>query len=280
MKKYSFFTMLLTLATMGLMNFACFQTKAQNNVQYFNLQQVKLLPSDFKSAQQTDLNYMLSLDTDRLLAPYLKAAGLDTLKANYGNWENTGLDGHIGGHYLSALSNMYASTGDARMNQRLEYMLAQLKRCQDKIGTGYLGGMPGGIALWKDIEQGKIITDDFALNGKWVPLYNLHKLFAGLRDAYVIAGKESAKVMLIRLTDFINNIANKLTDEQIQTMLVSEHGSLNEIFADVAVITGDKKYLELAKRFSHRKILEPLLARTRPTDRFACQYANTKGGRV
>ncbi|MDI9874903.1 glycoside hydrolase family 127 protein [Flectobacillus rivi] len=261
MKKSSFFTVLLTLATIGLMSFTCFHTKAQNSIQYFKLQQVKLLPSDFKSAQQIDLNYMLSLDTDRLLAPYLKAAGLDTLKANYGNWENTGLDGHIGGHYLSALSNMYASTGDARMNQRLEYMLAQLKRCQDKIGTGYLGGMPGGIALWKDIEQGKIITDDFALNGKWVPLYNLHKLFAGLRDAYLIAGKESAKVMLIRLTDFINNIANKLTDEQIQTMLVSEHGSLNEIFADVAAITGDKKYLELAKRFSHRRILEPLLAR-------------------
>jgi hypothetical protein len=95
MKKSSFFTVLLTLATVGLMSFTCFQTKAQNSIQYFKLQQVKLLPSDFKSAQQIDLNYMLSLDTDRLLAPYLKAAGLDTLKANYGNWENTGLDGHI-----------------------------------------------------------------------------------------------------------------------------------------------------------------------------------------
>ena len=154
---------------------------------------------------------------------------------------------------------MYASTGDTRLNQRLDYMLTQLKRCQDKIGTGYLGGMPGGIEMWRDIEQGKITSDTFALNGKWVPLYNLHKLLAGLRDAYLIAGKPEAKTMLIRLTDFIYNVSAKLSDEQIQTMLFSEQGGLNEVFADVDVITGDKKYLVLARRYSHRMILDPLI---------------------
>ncbi|GAO41409.1 glycoside hydrolase family 127 protein [Flavihumibacter petaseus] len=235
------------------------QAAAQEKMQPFPLQQVRLLEGPFKEAQLTDMNYMLRLDPDRLLAPYLKEAGLAAKMDNYPNWENTGLDGHIGGHYLSALSLMYAATGDARMNERLDYMLAELKRCQDKIGTGYLGGMPGGIQLWQDIAAGKITSDTFALNGKWVPLYNLHKTLAGLRDAYTIAGKEQGKVILIKLVDFVATIAGKLSDDQIQTMLVSEHGGLNEVFADVSVITGDQKYLQLAKRFSHKILLDQLV---------------------
>jgi DUF1680 family protein len=244
--------------------FLCFTglsvVKGQSSLKSFQLQHVRLLPGPFKDAQGTDLNYMLSLDPDRLLAPYLKEAGLVPKKENYGSWENTGLDGHIGGHYLSALSYMYASTGDERLNQRLDYMLAQLQRCQDKIGSGYLGGMPGGIAMWNDIAKGKIVSDTFALNGKWVPLYNLHKTMAGLRDAYVIAKKIRARTMLIRLTDFIYKISEKLTDDQIQLMLTSEHGSINEIFADVSVYANNEKYLRLARRFSHHFLLDPLIA--------------------
>jgi uncharacterized protein len=161
--------------------------------------------------------YMLALDPDRLLAPYQKEAGLLPKKENYGNWENTGLDGHIGGHYLSALTFMYATTNDAQLNKRLDYMLSELKRCQDKIGSGYLGGTPGGTAMWKDISQGKIISDTFALNVKWVPLYNLHKLLAGLRDAYMIAGKTGAKEILITLTDYIDKVSRNLSDEQKQS---------------------------------------------------------------
>jgi DUF1680 family protein len=242
---------------------ACFvlplQTRAQSLLHEFKLQQVALLPGVFKNAQQTDLTYMLALDPDRLLAPYLKEAGLKPKKKSYGNWENTGLDGHIGGHYLSALSNMYASTHNAEMNRRLDYMLTQLKRCQDKIGSGYLGGTPGGTAMWKDIAAGKIEADTFALNKKWVPLYNLHKLFAGLRDAYTIAGKIQAKEILVRLTNYIEGVSQRLNDQQIQMMLISEHGGLNEVFADVAVITGQDKYLTLARRFSHKAILNPLI---------------------
>ena len=224
----------------------------------FTLNEVRLLPGVFKNAQQTDMNYMLALEPDRLLAPYLTEAGLKPKKESYKNWENTGLNGHIGGHYLTALSLMYASTNNSEMSKRLDYMLAQLKICQDKIGSGYIGGTPGGVAMWRDISEGKIESGTFELNKKWVPLYNIHKLFAGLRDAYQIAGKQQAKEMLIKLTDFIERISQKLSDEQIQKMLVSEQGSLNEVFADVSVITGDKKYLTLARRFSHKLILNPL----------------------
>jgi len=241
-------------------------TSAQDGLHSFTLQQVELLSGDFKDAQQTDLKYILALDPDRLLAPFLKEAALKPKKENYGNWENTGLDGHIGGHYLSALSFMYASTNNPELNRRLDYMLAELKRCQDKIGSGYIGGTPGGTAMWKDIAIGKIDADTFALNKKWVPLYNLHKLFAGLRDAYMIAGKTQAKDLLIKLTDYIDVVSSKLSDTQIQTMLISEHGGLNEVFADVAVITGKNKYLKLARRYSHRELLNPLIQGKDPLD--------------
>ncbi|RZK53835.1 MAG: glycosyl hydrolase, partial [Pedobacter sp.] len=64
-------------------------TFGQDKLQAFSLNEVRLLDGPFKAAQQTDLAYMLSLNPDRLLAPYLKDAGLPTKAEQYGNWENT-----------------------------------------------------------------------------------------------------------------------------------------------------------------------------------------------
>lgn len=228
-------------------------------LQSFPLSSVRLLESPFKAAQQTDMKYILALDPDRLLKPYLKEAGIESKAETYGNWENTGLDGHIGGHYLSALSEMYAATGNKQLNEKLNYMLNWLEKCQQKNGNGYIGGVPGSKALWDDIAKGKIDAGSFSLNNKWVPWYNIHKLYAGLIDAYTLTGNVKAKNMLIKLSDWCLNLTANLSDEQIQQMLRSEHGGMNEAFADVAAITGDKKYLKLAQKFSHKGILNPLL---------------------
>ncbi len=225
----------------------------------FPLSSVRLLESPFKVAQQTDLKYILSLDADRLLAPYFKEAGLETKVINYPNWENTGLDGHIGGHYISALAEMYAATGNQKIKQRLDYMLDGLEKCQQKNGNGYIGGVPGSKALWDEIAQGKIEAGSFSLNNKWVPWYNIHKVYAGLVDAYNLTGNEKAKKMFIQLSDWCLTLTKNLSDDQIQQMLRSEHGGMNEVFADVAAIMGDKKYLVLAQKFSHKEILDPLL---------------------
>jgi DUF1680 family protein len=234
----------------------------QASLQPFNLGEVRLLDGPFKQAQETDKKYMLSLDADRLLAPYLKEAGLQPKAASYGNWENTGLDGHIGGHYLSALALMYASTGDAKVKDRMEYMIAELDKCQVKNGDGYLAGIPGGKEIWKEIKAGNIKSSSFSLNGKWVPLYNIHKIYAGLYDAYAIAGNAKAKQMLLKLTDWCVDLVSNLSDQQVQELLKSEHGGLNETFAHVYAITGDQKYLQLAKRFSDQSILNVLHANT------------------
>lgn len=249
------------------------KAQTQQEVSYFPLQDVKLLESPFLQAQQTDLHYILAMEPDRLLAPFLREAGLTPKAPSYTNWENTGLDGHIGGHYISALSMMYAATGDTAVYNRLNYMLAELHRAQQAVGTGFIGGTPGSLQLWKEIKAGNIRAGGFDLNGKWVPLYNIHKTYAGLRDAYLYAGSNLAREMLIALTDWMIDITAGLTDQQMQDMLRSEHGGLNETFADVAAITGDKKYLELARRFSHKVILDPLI---KDEDRLTGMHANTQ----
>ena len=249
------------------------KAQTQQEVSYFPLQDVKLLESPFLQAQQTDLHYIMAMEPDRLIAPFLREAGLTPKAPSYTNWENTGLDGHIGGHYISALSMMYAATGDTAIYNRLNYMLAELHRAQQAVGTGFIGGTPGSLQLWKEIKAGNIRAGGFDLNGKWVPLYNIHKTYAGLRDAYLYAGSDLARQMLIALTDWMIDITAGLTDRQMQDMLRSEHGGLNETFADVAEITGDKKYLELARRFSHKVILDPLI---KDEDRLTGMHANTQ----
>jgi len=242
-------------------------------VQSFPLSDVRLLESPFLHAQELDKQYLLDMEADRLLAPFLREAGLTPKAESYTNWENTGLDGHIGGHYLSALSLMYASTGDKQIKSRLDYMLSELKRCQNANGNGYIGGVPGGKVIWDEVAAGNIRAGGFSLNDKWVPLYNIHKTYAGLRDAWLLAGNKKAKEMLIKMTDWAIRLVSQLSDEQMQDMLRSEHGGLNETFADVAAITGDLKYMELAHKFCHQYILEPLLAKE---DKLTGLHANTQ----
>lgn len=242
-------------------------------VESFSVNDVKLTQSDFKHAEDMDIRYLLGIDPDRLLAPYLKEAGLTPKAQNYTNWENTGLDGHIGGHYLSALSYMYASTGNAEIKGRLDYFISELKRCADANGNGYISGVPDGKKKWKEISEGNIRASSFGLNDGWVPLYNIHKIFAGLRDAYLLTGNKDAKQMFINLTAWMYDLTKGLSDDQLQRMLDSEHGGLNETFADAAAISGDERFMQLAKRFSHKKVLDPLL---RGEDRLTGMHANTQ----
>lgn len=152
-------------------------------------------------------------------------------------------------------------------------MLKWIDSCQKKNGDGYVGGIPGGRAMWQQIANGQIKAGSFSLNDKWVPLYNIHKLYSGLVDAYQVAGIKKVKDVLIKLSDWCLKLTSNLSDAQIQDILRSEHGGINEVFANVSAITGDKKYLELARRFSHRIILNPLLQHK---DVLTGMHANTQ----
>ncbi|WP_216362571.1 glycoside hydrolase family 127 protein [Bowmanella denitrificans] len=257
----------LVALTLGLV------VNSVNAVELFELQQVRLTDSPFAHAQQVNLQYLLAMDPDRLLAPYLREAGLPTGAEPYGNWESSGLDGHIGGHYLSALSLAYAATGEPKLKLRLDTMIDQLGKAQQANGNGYLGGIPDGNAAWQQIRQGQISADLFSLNQRWVPWYNLHKIFAGLVDAHRLGHNAKAKSLLLELGNWLKNLTETLSDSQIQSMLIAEHGGMNEVLVDLYEISGDKAYLALAERFSHRLILDPLLEKQ---DRLNGLHANTQ----
>ena len=269
MKRHLFTSMVLSLVLCAPPSRAQIPTRIES----FPLSAVRLGPSQFLRNQQADISYLLGLDADRLLAPYLKGAGLPPRAENYTNWENTGLDGHIGGHYLSALSYMYAATANPEIATRLDYFLSELRRAQQHRSDGYLGGVPNPDQIWNEIARGDIRAASFGLNDRWVPLYNIHKIYAGLRDAWLLAGRKDAREMLIRLADWMIREVSELSDEQIQQMLASEQGGLNETFADVYDITRDKKYLRLAHQFSDQRMLQPLL---RGEDNLTGKHANTQ----
>ena len=48
----------------------------QPKLKSFRLQEVQLLPGIFKDAENTDMKYIMEMVPDRLLAPYLREAGL------------------------------------------------------------------------------------------------------------------------------------------------------------------------------------------------------------
>ena len=264
--KRSLFSLLVCLAS-------TFMFGQQTKLETFKLQDVSLEEGPFRNAMLVDLEYILELNPDKLLAPFLREAELEPKAESYTNWENSGLDGHIGGHYLTALAQMQASAGSKKADSLLNYSLDELERVQQANGNGYIGGVPGSKELWREISNGNIDAASFSLNGKWVPLYNIHKTYAGLRDAYQIAGKSKAKDMLISFSDWMLQVTSGLSKEEIQELLVSEHGGLNEVFADVAKITGEEKYLELAYKFSHQKLLKPLAS---SNDILNGMHANTQ----
>ncbi|MBO0721588.1 MAG: glycoside hydrolase family 127 protein [Blastocatellia bacterium] len=221
---------------------------------------VRLTGGPLKHAQDLDAEYLLKLEPDRMLAYYRKRAGLDPKAEGYGGWDGDGrnLTGHIAGHYLSAVSYMYAATGDPRFKERADYIVSQLKEVQEKNGDGYLGALANGKEQFNEVARGNIRSSSFDLNGLWSPWYVLHKTFAGLRDAYRYTGNRSALDVEIKFAAWADDILSKLDDAQLQRMLNTEFGGMDEVSADLYADTGDKRWLALSHRFDHRDLLMPL----------------------
>lgn len=238
----------------------------------FALADIKLGEGVFAHSHAVNRRYLAALTVDRLVAPYRIEATLTPRAPKYPNWESMGLEGHTAGHYLSALAQE-AAQGDAEMRQRLDYMVNELAACQQANGDGYVGAVPNGRALWSKVSAGMGDASSFSLSDAWVPFYNLHKMFAGLRDAWWYAGNHQARGILIGFADWADRLVAGLDEQQMQALLATEHGGMNEVLADVYAITGDRRYLALARRFSHRALLEPLLRRQDALDGL---HANTQ----
>ena len=243
----------------------------------FPLSDVTLLDGPLKNARDLNIKTLLQYDVDRLLAPFLKEAGLPPKKPSFPNWD--GLDGHVGGHYLTAMA-INAATGSEECRKLMEYMISELQACADanaknypEWGKGYVGGVPGSDRIWSNYKKGNFGP----YYGAWVPYYNIHKMYAGLRDAWVYAGNEQAKKLFLGFCDWAIDLTAGLTDAQVEQTLHTEHGGMNEVLADAYAITGDKKYLDVAKRFSHKRLLLPLSQRQDCLDNM---HANTQVPKV
>lgn len=224
----------------------------------FPLGDITLLDGPLKHARDLNVQVLLKYDCDRMLAPYRKEAGLQPRKPSYPNWD--GLDGHVGGHYLSALA-INAATGNEECRKRMEYMISELQLVLDANNQrheawchNYIGGVPNSAKMWTAFSKG-----DFGpYFGIWAPFYNIHKMYAGLRDAWLYCGNEQAKNLFLKFCDWAVDITRDLNDGQMEKMLGNEHGGMNEVLADAYAITGEQKYLDCARRFSHRMLLVPL----------------------
>jgi DUF1680 family protein len=259
------------------------------------LSAVRLTGGPLKHAQDLTADYLLKLEPDRMLAGYRVRAGLEPKAEGYGGWDAVDgrqLTGHIAGHYLSAVSLMYAATGDERFKQRADYIVDEMKEVQDKHGDGYLGALLGtkpgerprrgrpraedlvdGKQLFEDLSGGQIRSSGFDLNGMWSPWYTLHKTYAGLRDAYRYTGNKTALELEIKFAEWAEKILAPLNDQQIQQMLNTEFGGMNEIFVDLYADTGDKRWLDFSYKFEHQSFIEPL---KNGRDNLAGKHGNTQ----
>lgn len=223
----------------------------------------------FDTSQEIGRSYLLELDVDRLLAPIYEGAGLISPKPSYGGWEKMEIKGHSIGHYLSAVANMYQATGDLEMKNRMDYIVKTFKKLQRQ--DGYLSGFPS--QPFDEAFTGEFHVDNFSLSHYWVPWYSIHKIYAGLVDAYLVGGNKEALEILIKLADWAYEGSISMTDDQFQRMLICEYGGMNEVMAQLFEITQNERYLFLAKRFTQDLIIDPLSS---GIDDLQGRHANTQ----
>lgn len=171
-------------------------------VRTFPITDVGLLDSPFLRAAKLDEKVLLAYEPDRFLAKFRKEAGLKPKAEHYGGWEDNTIAGHSLGHYLTAISLMYQTTGNDEFRKRAEYITNELWECQEADGHGYIGAFPDGKKILEEqVAKGDIRSQGFNLNGIWVPYYTEHKVMDGLFHVYWTFGLEKALKLNIRFAD-------------------------------------------------------------------------------
>jgi DUF1680 family protein len=238
--------------------------KVALQAQAFDLHRVRLLDGPFRHAQELDRRYLLSIDPERLLHNFRVNAGLPSSAQPLGGWEapDCELRGHFVGHYLSACAQMAAATGDTTLEKNAAYVVRELAKCQAALGNGYLSAFPETFIDRVEARQ-----------SVWAPWYTLHKIYAGLQDVYVLCGDQEALEVARKMADWARKRTDRLSDAQMQAMLDTEHGGMNETLANLYALTGEPAYLALAQRFNHHAVLDPL---ARHEDRLTGLHANTQ----
>ncbi|WP_446742637.1 beta-L-arabinofuranosidase domain-containing protein [Silvibacterium acidisoli] len=246
------------------------------------LASVRLLPSPYATAVDKNRQYLLSLSADRLLHNFMLYAGLQPKGEIYGGWERDTIAGHTLGHYMTALVEVYQQTGDTDCRDSAVYIVGELARAQKARGNGYVGALGrkrkdgtivDGIEIFDEVKRGDIHSGGFDLNGSWSPLYTVHKVFAGLLDVNAGCDNATALEVATGLATYFANVFDALNDDQMQKMLNTEYGGLNESYAELYARTKNDRWLKISERLYDRRVLDPLEA---GQDKLANFHANTQ----
>ncbi len=224
----------------------------------FPMPQVRLLPgSTYHDAQEWNRGYMERLAADRLLHTFRANAGLPVGSAKpLGGWEqpengqrSSELRGHFAGHFLSASAQL-AANGDKNAKAKGDFMVAEMARCQQKLGGKYLSAFP--TTWWDRLEKGERV---------WAPFYTIHKIMAGMFDMYSLAGNQQALEVLEGMAAWADEWTAPKTAEHMQQILTIEFGGIAETLYRLAAATNQDRWVRVGDRFQKKSFLNPLAAR-------------------
>ena len=235
----------------------------------FPLRDVRLLDGPFLDMQKRGLDYLLSLDPDRLLHTFRINAGLASTAKPYGGWEAPAVElrGHSLGHYLTACALAWEATGDDRLKTRALAITAELRRVQLVLAAR--GAHPGYLSAFPEEFFDRVE----ARKGVWAPYYTLHKILAGLLDVHRVFGDETGLEAAKGMASWVGLRAKSLSDAQWQEMLQTEFGGMEESLTALYTVTHDPEHLRLARLFDHRVLFDPLARGEDPLDGL---HANTQ----
>lgn len=235
----------------------------------FPMGQVRLLPgSIYHEAQEWNRGYMSRLAADRLLYTFRANAGLPVGSAKpLGGWEqpengqrSSELRGHFPGHFLTASAQL-AANGDKEAGAKGDYLVAELAKCQQKLGGKYLSAFP--TTWWDRLEKGERV---------WAPFYTIHKIMAGMFDMYRLAGNKQALQVLEGMATWADEWTAPKTDDQMQRILTIEFGGIAETLYHLAAATNNDRWARTGDRFQKKSFINPLAARR---DELRGLHANT-----
>jgi uncharacterized protein len=216
----------------------------------FPMKNVRLGPGPFRAAAEANRSYLKTLPTDRLLHTFRLTAGLPTSAEPLGDWESPTceLRGHfVGGHYLSACAQAFASSGDEELKSNADVVVREQAKCQEQLKSGYLSAFP--VEFFDRLREGVNV---------WAPFYTIHKIMAGHLDMYLLTGNEQALDTLEKMAGWVGSWVYPLSEEKMQRVLLVEYGGMGEVLANLYGVTGKQQYLELAQRFNKKWFFDPL----------------------
>ena len=188
----------------------------------FTYHDVTLTGGPMEDQAQFAREFYFAIPDDNLLNGFRLRAGLPAPGRPMGGWyDPTNFSGGCAfGQYVSALARTYANTGDVRY--------------KDKVAALVHG-------FHQTIAPDGFFFISVKISTNW-PCYTYDKNCIGMRDAYTLTGDKEALEVLGIMTDWAYKNMPRRKDEWY---------TLPENMYNCYALTGDKRYLEMAKEYDY-----------------------------